>query len=184
MVVTVTKTSFGRSTPRVISFRDFKSSKKIFLETFRKQIVLMSLVKYVKNSKSSCPNQTKVCVGQPSAIHGQTLSNAIMHRARFHNKDKNKTDESRRKYTKQRNYCVSLLRKSRKEYFKFVKNNDGTARVLNTFFSNIASDLMVIDCNNCDPLAENMQRPTLKAIVKHRNHPSIFIVGEVCKKNS
>ena len=86
MVVTVMKTSFGRSASRFINFRDFKSFEKIFFETFRKQIVLKNLEKYVKNSKSSCPNQTKVCVGQPSAINEQTLSNAIMHKTRFHNK--------------------------------------------------------------------------------------------------
>ena len=41
-----------------------------------------------------------------------------MHTTRFHNKYlRNKTDENKRKYTKQRNYCVSLLRKSKREYY-------------------------------------------------------------------
>ena len=41
-----------------------------------------------------------------------------MHTTRFHNKYlRNKTDENERKYTKQRNYCVSLLRKSKREYY-------------------------------------------------------------------
>ena len=45
-----------------------------------------------------------------------TLSTAIIHRNRFCNKFlKNKTDENKRKYTKQRNYCVSLLRKPSKD---------------------------------------------------------------------
>ena len=40
-----------------------------------------------------------------------------MHRTRIYNKYlRNKTDKSKRKYTKQRNYCVSLLRKSKREY--------------------------------------------------------------------
>ena len=54
---------------------------------------------------------------------------------------------------------------------------------MNTFFSNIVSDLKIPDCNNCDALAENIQEPLLKAIVKYRNHPSIVTIGEVCKKN-
>ena len=37
---------------------------------------------------------------------------------------------------------------------KIVKNGDDTARVLNTFFSNIVSDLKITDYNNCHPLAE------------------------------
>ena len=32
-------------------------------------------------------------------------------------------------------------------------------------------------------MAENIQEPVLKAIVKYRNHPSILTIGEVCKKN-
>ena len=33
-------------------------------------------------------------------------------------------------------------------------------------------------------MAENIQVPLSKAIVKYRNHPSILTIGEVCKKNS
>ena len=61
---------------------------------------------------------------------------------------------------------------------KIVKNDD-LARVLNTCFSNIVSDLKVPDYNNCNPLAENIQEPVLKTIVKDGNHPSI---GEVKEK--
>ena len=48
----------------------------------------------------------------------KTLSKAIMDRSRLRNKFlKNQTDENKRNYTKQRNYCVSLLRKSKHDYF-------------------------------------------------------------------
>ena len=41
-----------------------------------------------------------------------------MHRTRLRNKYiRNKTDENTRKYTSQRNYCISLLRKSKREYY-------------------------------------------------------------------
>ena len=41
-----------------------------------------------------------------------------MHRTRFYNKYlRNKTDKNKRKYAKQRNYCVSLQRKSKREYY-------------------------------------------------------------------
>ena len=82
-------------------------------------MVLKSLVKYVKkNSKSPCPSQTKVCTGQSFVINEQNPFKAIMHRARFRNKYlRNKTDENKRNYTKQRNYCVSLVRKSEREYY-------------------------------------------------------------------
>ena len=44
--------------------------------------------------------------------------------------------------------------------------------------------LKIPDYNNCDPMAENIQVPLSKAIVKYRNHPSILTIGQVCKKNS
>ena len=55
----------------------------------------------------------------------KTLSKTIMHRTRFRNKYlRNKTDKNKKKYTKQRNYCVSLLRKSKRQYCRSrdVKN--------------------------------------------------------------
>ena len=66
---------------------------------------------------------------------------------------------------------------------RIVKNDNDTARVLNTSFSNIVNDLKIPDYNNCDSLAENVQEPVLKAIVKYRNHQGILTIGEVCKKN-
>ena len=53
-------------------------------------------------------------------------------------------------------------------------------RILNTFFSNIVRDLKIPDYNNCDPLAENIQEPVLKAIVKYTNNPSILTIEEIC----
>ena len=53
-------------------------------------------------------------------------------------------------------------------------------RILNTFFSNIVRDLKIPDYNNCDPLAENIQEPVLKAIVKYTNNPSRLTIGEIC----
>ena len=57
----------------------------------------------------------------------KAYSKAIMQRTRFRNKFlKNPTDLNKVLYNKQRNYCVSLLRKEKKEYFAKLnekKNN-------------------------------------------------------------
>ena len=46
------------------------------------------------------------------------LSKAIMKRSRLRNNFlKNRTEQNKTLYTKQRNYCVSLLKKSKKKYF-------------------------------------------------------------------
>ena len=48
----------------------------------------------------------------------KTLSKAIIDRTKFRNKYiQNKTDENERKYAKHGNYCISLLRTSKKEYY-------------------------------------------------------------------
>ena len=54
---------------------------------------------------------------------------------------------------------------------------------MNTFFSNIVSNLKIEGYSNCDPLANNIRDPVLKYIVKHRNHPSKLAIGEVYNKN-
>ena len=134
---------------------------------------------------------------------------------------KDRSEENKRKYSKQRNYCVSLLRKSKSEYFgnpnekkisdnktfwktikpflsdkitstqkikliekeEIIMGNDNTAEVLNTFFSNIVSNLKIEGYSNCDPLANNIRDSVLKCIVKYRSHPSMLAIGEVHNKN-
>ena len=149
----------------------------------------------------------------------KTLSKEIMTRTRLRNRIfKNRPEDSKRKYTKQRNYCVSLLRKVKDEYYsnlnekdvtdnkmfwKIVKpffsdkvtsfekitlieedeiigNDSDTARVLNTFFSNIVSNLKIPEYTKCDPVSEFISDSVLKSIAKYRNHPSILKIGEVC----
>ena len=57
----------------------------------------------------------------------KTFSKAIMQRTRFRNKFlKNPTDQNKLIYNKQRNLCVSLLRKEKKEYFAKLYEKDIT----------------------------------------------------------
>ena len=66
---------------------------------------------------------------------------------------------------------------------EIIMGDDNTAEVLNTFFSNIVSNLKIEGYSNCDPLANNIRDPVLKCIVKYRNHPSILAIGDVYNKN-
>ena len=57
----------------------------------------------------------------------KTFSKAIMQRTHFRNKFlKNATDQNKLINNKQRNFCVSLLRKEKKEYFAKLNENDIT----------------------------------------------------------
>ena len=73
---------------------------------------------YQKTLNHHVPDQQKFVRGNHLPFMSKTLSKAIMHRTYFRNKYlRTKTDENKRKYTKQRNYCVSLLTKSKREYY-------------------------------------------------------------------
>ena len=63
---------------------------------------------------------------------------------------------------------------------EIIGNDSDTARVLNTSFSNIVSNLKIPEYTRCDPLSDFISNPVLKSIVKYRNHPSILRIGEIC----
>ena len=59
----------------------------------------------LKSLNHHAPAKQKFVRGNHLPFIIKTLSKAIMHRTRFRNKYlRNKTDENKRKYTKQRNY--------------------------------------------------------------------------------
>ena len=57
-------------------------------------------------------------LGYQSPFINKTLSKAIMLRTNLRNKFlKNRSNENKTNYVKQRNHCVSLLRKTKREYY-------------------------------------------------------------------
>ena len=50
------------------------------------------------------------------------------------------------------------------------------AELLNIFFSNAVRNLKISRFSNTNPLAERLSDPTLKAILKYKNHPSIVAI--------
>ena len=122
-------------------------------------------------------------------------------------------------YKKQRNYCVSLLRKSKTNYYanldakkvsdnklywkvikpslsdkscakeqinlaekgEILKTDSETPEVLNTFFGNIAKNIEINQYSNFDPVINHVKDPTLRAILKYKDHPSILEIQNNCK---
>ena len=151
----------------------------------------------------------------------KTLSKEIMKRTTLRNKFlKNRNDYNKREFSKQRNYCVPYVRKSKKLYYsnldekkvtdnktfwktikpflsnkimsrekvtlieedEIVESDINTAQILNTFFSNIISNLKIIEYVNCDPISDNINDLVIKSSVKYCNHPSILKIGKVCNR--
>ena len=126
MTVTVMKTTDEKLKPRIVSYRDYKN---FCSDTFR-QILLEKLSTENINTNSSgfekflqicidalniCSLQKKYSRGNNMPFMNKSLKKTHMKRSRLRNiYVKNKTDTNRIAYIKQRNYCVSLLRKTKK----------------------------------------------------------------------
>ena len=64
------------------------------------------------------PKKKKYVRGNQSPFMNKTLSKAIMLRTNLRNKFlKNRGNENKTSYVKQRNHCVCLLRKTKREYY-------------------------------------------------------------------
>ena len=65
------------------------------------------------------PSKKKYTRGNHMPFFNKDLSKAIMTRTKLRNIFlQNKSEENKIRYTKQRNVCVSLLRKTKKQYYQ------------------------------------------------------------------
>ena len=65
------------------------------------------------------PRKKKHARGNQMPFFNKELSKAIMTRTKLRNIFlQNRSEENRIRYTKQRNFCVSLLRKTKKRYYE------------------------------------------------------------------
>ena len=73
----------------------------------------------LKTLDKYAPRKAKHANGNQIPFMTKDLSKIITKRLRLRNKHfKNNNEENRKLYTKQRNYCVSLLRKTKKAYYE------------------------------------------------------------------
>ena len=125
------KKSFKNFQPQILNCR---SNKLFSNDTFRKDLIdKLSNEKFVINDdglKRFCelsdnvlnkhaPCKKKYARGNQMPYFTKELSKEIMTRSRLRDKYlKNRNEENRAIYVKQINYCVSLLRKSKKRYYE------------------------------------------------------------------
>ena len=130
IIVTVMKTSYRKIEPMVINYRDDKSFSN---EVFRESLFENIIGKFSENSDKSfnnfintcnivldkqLPKKKKYVRSNQSHFMNKTLSEAIMLRTKLRNKFlKNRSNENKTNYVKQQNHCVSLLRKTKREYY-------------------------------------------------------------------
>ena len=131
MVVTVMKTTYRKLEPRIIYYRDFKyfcnNSFKESLQKAISQNLRVGCDEIYESFAASCnkildnhaPLKKKYVRGNHSPFMNKSLSKTIMVRTRLRNIFlKNRSEENKINYNKQRNLCVTLLRKSKREYYQ------------------------------------------------------------------
>ena len=59
-----------------------------------------------------------------------------------------------------------------------VKAELETTDTLNIFFGNVIKNLMIPKYSEFDPSIDRVENRTIRAILKHRNHPSTLAVHE------
>ena len=153
MTVTVLKTTLKKFQPRIIHYKDYKHFQN---DRYRDELTpkLSNIVSVNNNIRlneflsicmdtldQNAPYKKKYTPGNHFPFMNKTISKEIMKRTRFRNQFlKNRTDENKSRYTKQRNYCVSLLRKTKTQYYsnlneKNVTDNKTFWRTVKPFLS-------------------------------------------------
>ena len=151
MTVTVLRMFVKKKPPVCLKYRDYKNydtllfhnqlclkfqemqPRDINYETFER--IFMELL------NNNAPIKKKYLRANNAPFMTKQLAKAIMNRTRQKNKFLNKpTLDNKLKYTKQRNYCVTLLRKEKKKYFSSlnisnISDNKNFWKTVKPFFS-------------------------------------------------
>ena len=153
MTITVMKATFEKLQPRVVNYRDYKYSENC---RFRADLLSELSKENIEENEEglsdfldTCkrildlhfPRKQKYARGNHMPFMNRALSKEIMTRTRLRNNFlKDRSEENKRKYSKQRNYCVSLLRKSKSYHFgnlneKNISDNKTFWKTIKPFLS-------------------------------------------------
>ena len=144
MTVSVMKSSLPKQFPTLVRYHNYKN---FIRNNFRDELKhnLLSLkddgnfdtfeTKFMNILNIHAPMKEKLIRANNSPFMNKTLSKAFMNRSRLKNRFlKNPNEENKLKYNKQRNYCVNLLRKVKRNYYSNlnIKNITDNKKVWNT----------------------------------------------------
>ena len=155
MVLTILKTNFRKLEPKIVRYRNCNNfSNKLFRENL---VIKLSVTETNANGRSFdkflklCgevlnrhgPPKKKYILGNQSRLMNKTLSKEGMKRARLRNNFlENRIEENpKKKCPKQRDFCVSLLRRTKQKYLNSFHENSITDnrkfwKTLKPLFSN------------------------------------------------
>ena len=137
MTITVLKMFFQKQSPKIITYRDYKTyDKNRFQEQLLHQFEKKSPEeRKLENLQKIClsvlnnfaPKKRKTIRANHAPFVNKKLQQAIMVRSKLRNKFlKTRSVSDRKAYNRQRNACVKLLRDSKKEYFSNLNTKNVT----------------------------------------------------------
>ena len=132
MVLAAFKLESPHQKPKLISYLNYKHFDRNNLEKEIKNTLTIEKVSpkdflpfkniVFETLNLHAPLETKYLRANHSSFISKDLSKAIMHRSKLRNQFlKLQTHESRLRYNKQRNLCVTLLRKAKKKHYTDLK---------------------------------------------------------------
>ena len=150
LTFTVLKTYFQKAKPRIIKYRDYKHfdnndvRDELIRELSSNNIQSDDLARFTNISKmileKKAPLKERYVRYNQAKFMNKILQKAIMNRSRLLNRyRKEKTEATRSAYKRQRNFCVKLLRKTKKEFYnnlnvKYITENKLFFENRKTFF--------------------------------------------------
>ena len=170
--------NFQKQIPKIISYRNYKKFNnehfkiELLHELNNNDIYGMNYSEFenifMNILNRHAPLRKKYLRANNAPFMNKPLSKAIMVRSRLRNKFiKCKTSESRDAYRKQRNYCVTLLRETKKRFYenlnpKFIRDNKKFWKQVKPFFSDktpsiskiilVEGDEIISDSTKCAEL--------------------------------
>ena len=133
MVMTVLKLFYEKQKPKIIHYRNYKTfNANLFKEELNNELLNIDinnseLVEFTHTVLSVLDKHAtikrKYIHANNSAFMTKELRIAIMQKSKLRQKFlKERTNDSKHLYSRQRNLCVSLLRKTKRDYFKKLNN--------------------------------------------------------------
>ena len=127
MVVTIPKLYFPKQKPNIQTFRDYRRFQNdLFRSELNYELSKLDvcnlelehfLIVFIEILNKHAPIKKKYLRANQGEFTFKELNKAIMTRSRLRNKYlKEKSADSKIAYTKQTNYCVNVLRRTKKKY--------------------------------------------------------------------
>ena len=126
------KTTFQKLKPRIVQYRDYTQfsnddfMKKLLENLNTNSNVLEKFLQICINTLDQmAPRKKKYICGNNMPFFDKELSSAHKKRTQLKNRYlKRRSYQNKRLYTKGRNFCVSLLRKTKKKHYSNLNHKD------------------------------------------------------------